>query len=124
MAIYIMALARGGFGVSGDGAWYDPRGGGIVRLGIVDPDDALAVTVEYDATPSSVEYEETGISANAPVIDGSTITAIFQAINPNGLFKLTARFSSGASKTTLFQAHDDQPMTDGAITADIDYGVI
>lgn len=124
MSIYVTALSRGGFGVSGDGAWYDPRGGGIVRLGIVDPDDALAVTVEYQDTPTSVEYEEGGISANPPAISGDTITALFQAINPNGTFKLTARFASGASTTTWFQAHDDQPMTDGAITADINYGVI
>lgn len=124
MSIYVIALQRGGFGVSGDGAWYDPRGGGIVRLGVVDPDDALAVTVEYSETPTSVEYEESGISSNPPVMEGDTIEVLFQAINPNGVYKLTARFSSGASKTSWFQASAEQPTTDGAITADIDYGVI
>lgn len=123
MAIYVVALDRGGFGVSGDGAWYDPRSNTIM-LGVTYPDDALSITVEYNNTPTSVEYEETGISSTTPVIEGDTIEVLFQALNPNGRYELTARFSSGASKTAVFQAHDDQPMSDGAITADIDYGVI
>lgn len=119
-----MALQRGGFGVSGDGAWYDPRGGGIVRLGIVDPDDALGVTVEYQSTPTEVAYIENGISSSTPAISGDTVTILFQALNPSGTYKLTTYFASGASKTTWFQADAQQPDTDGAVTADIDYGEI
>lgn len=123
MAIYVMALQRGGYGVSGDGAWYDPRGGGIVRLGVADPDDALPVTVEFAQTPTEVAYEENGISSSTPAISGDTVTILFQAMNPNGTYKLTTYFALG-SRTMWFQASPEQPTTDGTISADIDYGVI
>lgn len=123
MGIYVTALARGGLGVSGDGAWFDPRGGGIVRLAVADPDDALPVTVEFSQTPTEVAYEENGISSSTPAISGDTVTILFQAMSPNGTYKLTTYFALG-SKTTWFQASAEQPQTDGTISADIDYGVI
>lgn len=120
MAIYVMAIERGGYSASG-GAWYDPRES-VVRLPVYDPDDAAAVTVEYAETPTDVAYEESGISSSTPSISGNTVVILFQALNPGGLYKLTTSFSSGASRTLWFQAHDQQPTTDGTVTADIDYG--
>jgi hypothetical protein len=120
--IYVTALSRGGYGVSGQGAWYDPRCG-IVRLGVAHPDNAIPITVEFNDTPTDVDYDENGISSTPPVIDGDSVSIVFQALNPNGTYKLVTHFALG-SQTTWFQASRDQPITDGAVTADIDYGVV
>ena len=112
MAIYIMALERGGFTASG-GAWYDPRpaheGGRCVKLEVFE-DEVIDVTVEYQFTPIEFDYEEDGIDISEPVISGNTITFQIQGLNANGSMALLVYQSSGAKKRIVFVANENQPL--------------
>lgn len=131
MAIYIMALERGGFNASG-GAWYDGRslaeGGRCVRLEMFE-DDVIAVTVDYsnlsEPTPTESDYEEGGIDISAPVISGNTITFQIQRLSANGTVALLAMFASGVQKRLVIVANANQPATgsiDPTDDDDVDYG--
>ena len=116
MAIYIMALERGGFTASG-GAWYDGRslaeGGRCVRLEMFD-DDVIDVVVDYSnlstPTPTQFDVEEDGIDISEPVISGNTITFQIQGLNANGSMALLVYQSSGAKKRIVFVANENQPL--------------
>ena len=116
MAIYIMALDRGGYSASG-GAWYDGRalaeGGRCVRLEMFE-DEVIDVTVDYSnlasPTPTETDYEEDGIDISEPVISGNTITFQIQGLNANGSMALLAYQSSGAKKRIVFVANENQPL--------------
>lgn len=115
MAIYIMALERGGFNASG--AWYDGRpaaeGGRCVRLGMFE-DEVINVTVDYSnlstSTPTEFDYEEDGIDISEPVISGDTITFQIQGLNANGTLGLLAMFGDGVQKRVVLVANENQPL--------------
>jgi hypothetical protein len=111
MAIYIMALDRGGYSASG-GAWYDggalAEGGRCVRLDMFE-DEAIDVTAEFSSAPTEFDYEEDGIDISAPVISGNTITFQIQGLNANGTVSLLAMFGSGAARRLTICANENQP---------------
>jgi hypothetical protein len=113
MAIYAMALDRGGYTASG-GAYYDPRpaaeGGRCIRLDVFS-DEVVPVTVEFGATPTEYDYEEDGLDISAPVISGNTITFQIQGANADGSMSLLAMFADGAARRVTFVANENQPLT-------------
>ena len=117
MAIYIMALERGGFTASG-GAWYDGRslaeGGRCVRLEMFD-DDVIDVVVDYSnlstPTPTQFDVEEDGIDISTPVVSGNTGTFQIQGLNANGTVSVLAMFAGGANKRLTICANENQPAT-------------
>ena len=127
MAIYVMALERGGYSASG-GAWYDGRsmseGGRCVRLEMFE-DEVIDVTVEFSGAPSETDYEEDGIDISAPVISGNTVTFQIQGLNANGSMSLLTMFSGGAARRLTIVANENQPLM-GSINPtdddDVDYG--
>ena len=112
MAIYVMALERGGYTASG-GCYYDPRptaeGGRCLKLDVFE-DEVIDVTVEYQFTPTEFDYEEDGINISEPEISGNTITFQIQGLNANGSMALLAYQSSGAKKRIVFVANENQPL--------------
>lgn len=131
MAIYIMALERGGFTASG-GAWYDGRslaeGGRCVRLEMFE-DDVIDVIVDYgnlaSPTPTETDYEEDGIDISAPAISGNTVTFQIQGLNANGTVSLLAMFSGGAARRLTICANENQQAIgslDPTDDDDVDYG--
>lgn len=132
MAIYIMALDRGGYSASG-GAWYDGRalaeGGRCVRLEMFE-DEVIDVTVDYSnlasPTPTETDYEEDGIDISAPAISGNTVTFQIQGLNANGTVSLLAMFSGGAARRLTICANENQQATgslDPTDDDDVDDGV-
>lgn len=131
MAIYVMALERGGYSASG-GCYYDPRpsaeGGRCLRLDVFE-DEVIDVTVDYSnlTTPTVTEtdYEEDGVDISAPVISGNTITFQIQGLNADGSVSILAMFGTGAARRVTFVANENQPLT-GSISPtddnDVDYG--
>jgi hypothetical protein len=113
MAIYVIALDRGGYSASG-GAYYDPRpaaeGGRCIKLDVFE-DEVIDVTVEFNATPTQTDYEEDGVDISAPVIVGNTITFQIQGLNANGTVSVLAMFSGGAARRVNFMANENQPLT-------------
>ena len=117
MAIYVMALERGGYSASG-GAFYDPRptteGGRCVRLDVFE-DEVIDVTVDFgnltSPTPTEKDYEEDGIDISEPVISGNTITFQIQGLNANGSVSILAMFGTGAARRVTFVANQNQPLT-------------
>lgn len=132
MAIYVMALERGGYTASG-GAYYDPRptaeGGRCIKLDVFE-DEVIDVTVDYSnlstPTPTEKDYEEDGIDISEPVISGNTITFQIQGLNANGSMSLLAMFATGAAKRVTFVANENQLLM-GSINPtdddDVDDGV-
>ena len=116
MAIYVMALERGGYTASG-GAYYDPRptveGGRCVKLDDFE-DEVIDVTVDFSnlttATPTEFDYEEDGLDISEPVISGDTITFQIQGLNANGSMSLLAMFGTGAARRVTFVANENQPL--------------
>jgi len=132
MAIYVMALERGGYTASG-GCYYDPRptaeGGRCLKLDVFE-DEVIDVTVDYSnlssATPTEFDYEEDGLDISEPVISGNTITFQIQGMNANGSMSLLAMFGSGAAKRVTFVANENQPLMgsiDPTDDDDVDDGV-
>lgn len=113
MAIYVIALDRGGYSASG-GAYYDPRpsaeGGRCIKLDVFE-DEVIDVTVEFNSTPTQTDYEEDGVDISAPVIVGNTITFQIQGLNANGTVSVLAMFSGGAQRRVNFMANENQPLT-------------
>lgn len=112
MAIYVIALDRGGYSASG-GAYYDPRpsaeGGRCIKLDVFE-DEVIDVTVEFNSTPTQTDYEEDGVDISAPVIVGNTITFQIQGLNANGTVSILAMFSGGAQRRVNFMANENQPL--------------
>ncbi len=122
MAIYVMALDRGGYTASG-GAWYDGRslaeGGRCVRLEMFE-DEVIDVTVEFSDAPSETDYEEDGIDISSPVISGNTVTFQIQGLNANGSMSLLTMFSSGAARRLTIVANENQPLIGSIAPTDDD----
>ena len=122
MAIYVMALDRGGYSASG-GAWYDGRslaeGGRCVRLEMFE-DEVIDVTVEFSDAPSETDYEEDGIDISSPVISGNTVTFQIQGLNANGSMSLLTMFSSGAARRLTLVANENQPLIGSIAPTDDD----
>ena len=116
MAIYVMALERGGYTASG-GCYYDPRpgseGGRCIRLEVFE-DEVIGVTVDYsnltEPTPTEFDYEEDGVDISEPVISGNTITFQIQGLNANGSVSILAMFGTGAARRVTFVANENQPL--------------
>lgn len=116
MAIYVMALERGGYTASG-GAYYDPRptaeGGRCIKLDVFE-DEVIDVTVDYSnltsPTPTETDYEEDGVDISAPAISGNTVTFQIQGLNANGSVSLLAMFGTGAARRVTFVANENQPL--------------
>lgn len=131
MAIYVMALERGGYTASG-GCYYDPRpsseGGRCIRLEVFE-DEVIGVTVDYsnltEPTPTEFDYEEDGVDISEPVISGNAITFQIQGLNADGSMSLLAMFASGAARRVTFLANANQPLMgsiDPTDDNDVDYG--
>lgn len=122
MAIYVMALDRGGYSASG-GAWYDGRslaeGGRCVRLEMFE-DEVIDVTVEFSDAPSETDYEEDGIDISSPVISGNTVTFQIQGLNANGSMSLLTMFSGGAARRLTIVANENQPLIGSIAPTDDD----
>lgn len=126
MAIYIMALDRGGYNASG-GAWYDGRsmaeGGRCVRLEMFE-DEVIDVTVDYSnlasPTPTQFDVEEDGIDISEPTISGNTATFQIQGLNANGTVSLLAMFSGGPAKRLTICANENQPLIGSIAPTDDD----
>lgn len=122
MAIYIVALDRGGYSASG-GAYYDPRpshdGGRCVRLDIFD-DEVVPVTAEFGETPTEIDYEEDGVDISAPVISGNTLSFQIQGLNANGSVALLVSFASGAARRLVIAANENQPLMGSIAPTDDD----
>lgn len=124
MAIYVMALDRGGYSASG-GCFYDPRDGGVLRLHVLE-NEVIPVTIEFNSAPSEFDYRENGIDGSEPIISGNTISLQFQELQPSGAYEIEVTFSDGSTKVVRFIANEAQPFTTGSITTtdddDVDYG--
>ncbi len=122
MALYVIALDRGGYSASG-GAYYDPRpaaeGGRCIKLDVFD-DEVIDVTVEFNEAPSQFDYEEDGIDISEPVISGNTITFQIQGLNAGGTVSLLAMFSGGAARRANFMANENQPLVGSIAPTDDD----
>lgn len=124
MAIYIMALDRGGYNCSG-GCFYNPREGGWIELSALE-NEVTDVTIEFPFTPQEFNYRENGIDGSEPSITGDTVTLQFQSLNACGTYEIDVFSSTGAVRTVRFLANVAQPYVTGSITTtdddDVDYG--
>ena len=106
MGVYVTELARGGFSAFG-GCDYNPR---ERRIDLeVMHNEVLDVTIEFQNTPSELNYYEDGIAGSEPVIVGNTITLQFQQFGSCGRYKIDVFFATGSVKSVVFAAHEAQP---------------